>query len=69
MQTVTVKDVFSNMAPSTLVDFISNLPDDLHPNCVDCAVVAELNAMAYQELVANVGQQEADDLLMEWKPC
>jgi len=69
MMHITAKEVFSHMAPSTLVDFISNLPDDLHPDCVDCAVIAELNAMAYQELVANVGQQEADDLLMEWKPC
>ena len=69
MMHITAKEVFSHMAPSTLVDFISNLPDDLHPDCVDCAVIAELNAMAYQEQVANVGQQEADDLLMEWKPC
>jgi len=69
MIALTAQNVFENMAPSTLVDFISNLPDDLHPNCVDCAVIAELNAMAYQELVANVGQQEADDLLMEWEPC
>ena len=69
MTQITAREVFSHMAPSTLADFISNLPDDLHPDCVDCAVVAELNAMAYQELVVNVGQQEADDLLMEWNPC
>ncbi len=69
MKPITAETVFSHMTPSTLVDFISNLPDDLHHDCADCAVIAELNAMAYNELVANVGQQETDDLLMEWKPC
>ena len=30
MIALTAQNVFENMAPSTLVDFISNLPDDLH---------------------------------------
>ena len=69
MKTITAETVFSHMTPSTLADFILDLPDDLHPNCATCAEIAELNAMAYKELVANVGEEEANDLLMELKPC
>ena len=69
MKTIAAQEVFSHMTPSTLADFILDLPDDLHPNCATCAIIAELNAMAYSELVANVGEQEANELLAELKPC
>ena len=61
MKTITAEEVFSYMVPSILAEFIASLQDDTEKVC------AELSAMAYAELVANVGQQEADNMLAEYE--
>lgn len=58
MQTITAQEVFSHMAPSTLVDFIINLPDSGETS-------AELYDMAYRTLVRIVGTKDADAMLTE----
>ena len=62
MRNITAEEVFSHMVPTILAEFVASLQDDTADN-----VCAELSAMAYAELVASVGQQDADAMLMEWQ--
>lgn len=56
MKNISAVVIFSYMTPDALVDYMQNLPGD-------DKVANELYEMAYNALVANVGKEEADDML------
>lgn len=56
MKNISAAAIFSYMKPDALVDYMQSLPGDDE-------IANEIYEMAYNALVANVGEQEADNML------